>query len=374
MRELALGNPEDAGMAVDRLQAVDTVIQSALAKDIFPGVVVLVARKGKVIKHSSYGLALKVPEPREMTKTTIFDLASLTKVVVTVPLTLMLVEHGIWHLHDPIKKFLLQFNVPGVTLWHLLTHTSGLPAWANLFYKGAGREGVFQELVSYRWPIITPICRPGERVIYSDLGYILLGLAIEEAAGKPLEVLAKDWIFAPLGMQDTFFNPPQAVKSRIAATEDDPSRGGVLVGVVHDENAWAMGGVSGHAGLFSTAWDLAVFAQMILNKGSYAGKRILSPASIRLMTSPQTEGLNERRGLGWLLQGNDTLPAGDLLSEKAFGHTGFTGTSLWLDPLYELIVVFLTNRVHPEQRSAQEEMQRLRALVHNSVVGAIVSE
>ncbi|MGQ9602212.1 MAG: serine hydrolase domain-containing protein [Candidatus Bipolaricaulia bacterium] len=361
-------------MAVERLQAGDTVIQSALAKDIFPGAVVLVARKGKVIKHSSYGLALKVPEPREMTKTTIFDLASLTKVVVTVPLALMLVEHGIWHLHDPIKKFLPQFNVPGVTLWHLLTHTSGLPAWANLFYKGAGREGVFQELVSYRWPIITPICRPGERVIYSDLGYILLGLAIEEATGKPLEVLAKDWIFAPLGMQDTFFNPPQAVKSRIAATEDDPSRGGVLVGVVHDENAWAMGGVSGHAGLFSTAWDLAVFAQMILNKGSYAGKRILSPASIRLMTSPQTEGLNERRGLGWLLQGNDTLPAGDLLSEKAFGHTGFTGTSLWLDPLYELIVVFLTNRVHPKQRSAQEEMQRLRALVHNSVVGAIVSE
>ncbi len=374
MDELGFGDPEDVGMAGGRLQTVDTVIQSALAKSIFPGAVLLLARKGKVIKYSSYGLAVKVPEPREMSKATIFDLASLTKAVVTVPLALALVERGIWHLQDSVEKFLPQSNLPGVTLWHLLTHTSGLPAWANLFYKGAGREGVFQELFSYRWPIIAPTFRPGERVIYSDLGYILLGWAIEKAAGKPLDVLAKDWIFAPLGMQDTFFNPPQALKSRIAATEDDPGRGGVLIGVVHDENAWAMGGVSGHAGLFSTAWDLALFAQMILSKGSYAGKRILSPTSIRLMSSPQTEGLNERRGLGWLLQGSGTLPAGDLLSDRAFGHTGFTGTSLWIDPLYELIVIFLTNCVHPKRRPTQEEMQRTRALVHNSVAGAIVDE
>lgn len=374
MRELTLGDPGEVEVAAERLQAVDTVIQSALAKGIFPGAVLLVARKGKVIKHSSYGLAMRVPEPREMTKATIFDLASLTKVVVTVPLTLMLVERGIWHLYDPLKRFLPQFNVLGVTLWHLLTHTSGLPAWANLFYKGADRERVSQELFGYKWPIITPVCEPGRKVIYSDLGYILLGRAIEEATGRPLDALAREWIFAPLGMQDTFFNPPLTLKPRIAATEDDLSRGGVLVGIVHDENAWAMGGVSGHAGLFSTAWDLALFAQMILNKGSYGGGQILSPASIRLMSSPQTEGLNERRGLGWLLQGNDTLPAGNLLSDQAFGHTGFTGTSLWIDPLYELIVVFLTNCIHPRRTQMQEEMHRIRALVHNSVAGAIIDE
>lgn len=374
MQELMCGNPGDVGIAKERLQAVDIVIQSALAEGLFPGAVVLIARKGKVVKHSSYGLAMEVPEVREMTKTTIFDLASLTKVVVTVPLTLMLMERGAWHLRDPIERFLPQFKAPGVTLWHLLTHTSGLPAWANLFHRGVGKERVSQELFDYKWPIITPICEPGKWVIYSDLGYILLGRAIEEVAERSLDVLARDWVFIPLGMHDTFFNPLQMLGSRMAATEDDPDRGGVLVGVVHDENAWAMGGVSGHAGLFSTAWDLALFAQMILNEGSYGGKRFLSPASIRLMTSPQTEGLNERRGLGWLLQGNETLSAGDLLSDRAFGHTGFTGTSLWIDPLYELIIIFLTNRVHPKREQTQEEMHRVRALVHNTVVGALIDE
>jgi len=213
---------------------------------------------------------------------------------------------------------------------------------------------------------------PGRRVIYSDLGYILVGAAIEKVTGERLDVLASTWLFTPLGMSDTMFNPRPELAHRIAATEHDPNRGGVLVGTVHDENAWAMDGVAGHAGLFSTAKDVAIYAQMLLNGGVYGEQRLLSPRSVEVMTSPHAEGLNERRGLGWMLQGSGTLSAGDLLSERAFGHTGFTGTSLWVDPEYALIVVLLTNRVHPSRDRGAAEIAGLRASVNNVAAGAIV--
>ncbi len=222
-----------------------------------------------------------------------------------------------------------------------------------------------------RWPIIPLVYEPGEKVVYSDLGYILLGLAIEQVAGERLDVLASQWIFSELGMAEAMFNPPRALAEKIAATEDDPDRGGVLVGQVHDENAWTMEGVAGHAGLFSTAMDLAVYAQTLHCGGRCEDKRLLSPRSVELMTSSQTEGQNERRGLGWILQSPSTASAGDLLSEGAFGHTGFTGTSLWIDPERELIVVLLTNRVHPTRERGVREIQRLRALVSNLAVAAI---
>lgn len=237
-----------------------------------------------------------------------------------------------------------------------------------------GKEGILELICSDRWPLASPVSEPGERVIYSDLGYILCGVAIEEIAGGGLDSLASEWIFEPLGMKDTMFNPPASLTERIAATEDDPRRGGVLVGKVHDENAWAMGGVSGHAGLFSTAADLAIYAQMLLNGGHYGDKRVLSSRSVELMVSPQTEGLNERRGLGWLLQGESTVTAGDLLSKLAFGHTGFTGTSLWIDPRVDLIAVLLTNRVHPSRERGKGEISRIRALVNNISAGAIIDE
>lgn len=376
-QELATGSPEDVGFDPEHFKVIDDVINGALARGTFPGAVVLVARNGKVVRHTDYGMAMETPQPREMAPSTLFDLASLTKVIVTVPLSLMLVERGLWQLNDPIDRFLPQFEgggKPQITLWHLLTHTSGLPAWANLFYRGPGRDQAYSELFTDNWPVTSLLHRPGERVIYSDLGYILLGKAIEAVSGKTLDIIADEWIFTPLGMSDTMFNPPEALEARIAATEEDPDRGGVLVGVVHDENAWAMGGVAGHAGLFSTTWDLARFAHMLLNRGYANGRRILSPSAIDLMTSPQTEGLNERRGLGWMIQGPGTSAAGDLMSSRAFGHTGFTGTSVWIDPVYELIVVLLTNRVHPQRERGQEEIQRVRALVHNGVVAAIADE
>ncbi|MCR4391452.1 MAG: serine hydrolase [Candidatus Acetothermia bacterium] len=366
-------DPRDVGMDPGRLGRIDAVIEAAIAAGTIPGAVVLVTRSGKVVKHTSYGMAMEIPEQRPMCTATIFDLASLTKVVVTVPLSLMLVEQGLWNLRDPVARFFPQLGWGDqVTILHLLTHTAGLPPWMNLFYLGRGRDRVLELLCSHRWPVPPLTQDPGRRVIYSDLGYILVGAAIEKVTGEQLDVLASTWLFTPLGMSDTMFNPRPELVHRIAATERDPNRGGVLVGTVHDENAWAMDGVAGHAGLFSTAKDVAIYAQTLLNGGVYGEQKLLSPRSVEVMTSPHTEGLNERRGLGWMLQGPGTLSAGDLLSERAFGHTGFTGTSLWVDPEYALIVVLLTNRVHPLRDRGAAEIPGLRASVNNVAAGAIV--
>lgn len=371
---LEIVDPREVGMDHARLGEVDNLVEAAIAASDIPGAVVLIARFGKVVKHTSYGMAMEVPERRPMSTMTIFDLASLTKVVVTVPLTLMLAERGFWCLQDPVSRFLPQLRLDRVvTIWHLLTHTAGLPAWANLFWRGQDRDKVLQLLFEDRWPVLRLVHDPGARVTYSDLGYILLGLAIEAVTGQPLDNLAREWIFTPLEMQRTMFNPLASLALEIAATEEDLERGGVLTGVVHDENAWAMEGVSGHAGLFGCALDLARYAQMLLDGGRGPQGRVLSRQSIQLMISPHTEGLNERRGLGWLLQSPRSVSAGEMFSPQAFGHTGFTGTSLWADPTHALIVVLLTNRVHPSRNRGALEIQRLRALVHNATAGAIVN-
>ncbi len=368
-------DPQEAGMNPNHLASIDEIVKKEIEAGNIPGAVVLIARNGMIAKYQAYGQAMEVPAQRNMTLDMIFDLASLTKVVVTAPLALLLTERGIWHLNDPITRFLPSIKWgKNIVIRHLLTHTAGLPPWAALFSLAKNKEEVLELLASERWPIATPICAPGERVIYSDLGYIILGLAIEKITGKDLAQLGAEWLFSPLRMQDTMFNPPVSLASRIVPTEDDPKRGGVLVGTVHDENAWIMGGISGHAGLFSTASDLAIYAQMLLNEGWYGSIKVLSSNSVKLMRSLQTEGLNERRGLGWHLQGNTTFSAGDLLSEQAFGHTGFTGTSIWIDPQNNLIVVLLTNRVHPSRERGKNEISRIRALVNNISVGAIIDE
>lgn len=354
-----------------RWSRVDELVKEGLQASIFPGAVLLVRKAGKIIKHSAYGLAMEVPETKKMEENTIFDLASLTKVVVTTTLAMLLLEQGRWKLDDPVSKFLPEVKKEGITIRHLLTHTSGLPAWVDLFSGSEGKRESLKRLYSTDWPVATPAFPPGERVVYSDLGFIILGQAIERAAGEPLDVAAKGNIFQPLGMTDTTFNPPNYLEDRIAATELDEDQGNVLVGEVHDENARALGGVSGHAGLFSTARDLGVFAQMLLNMGRFNGKKVMCKSSVALMSHPQTEGLNERRALGWKLQGESSPSAGDLLSDRAFGHTGFTGTSIWIDPKYELAVILLTNRVHPSRNRGYEEIQDFRARMHNCIIGVL---
>jgi CubicO group peptidase (beta-lactamase class C family) len=272
---------------------------------------------------------------------TLFDLASLTKPVATATAVMILKEQGRICLDEDVAAYLPEFDRPGVSVFHLLTHTSGLPAWRPLYLEANGRS----EIVRYLGEL--PLeHEPGSKVIYSCLGYIALGEIVSKLAGMELDRFAYERIFKPLGMNDTFFNPPEERRMECAATEDSNSferrmtnyrsynwREGVVIGEVHDENAHFLGGVAGNAGLFSTASDLAKFCLMIMN----GGENILSPESVRMMAVAHTRELNESRSVGWI-----ALPEGTLY------HTGFTGTAIWLDLEHRAAAILLTNRVHPD--------------------------
>lgn len=367
MDRLQHGEPEKAGMSSRRLGKVDSLINGLVISGCFPGAVLLVARRGKIVHYRAYGLSALLPEREIMRKDTIFDLASLTKVVATAPLIMSLVEDGLLRLDEPVSYYFPSFSggkKDKVTIWHLLTHTSGLPAHVHLYSLLGSRDEVAGYITS-----LDLAYEPGSRVVYSDLGFILLGFIAEKATGEGLDVAARERIFKPLGMSETMFKPAGDFKERCAATEYCCLRRRYLKGEVHDENAWFMGGVAGHAGLFSTAVDLAVFGQMMLNGGRYGGRRILSSAAVKAMVRNHTGGLGEPRGLGWAIN-ERPCSCGDLMSPRAYGHTGFTGTSLWIDPENEVVVVFLTNRVHPTRQNTC--ISRARPLVHNVIMSAIL--
>ncbi len=329
--ELYYGTPEEAGLNKIRLDKIHEFMKKYV-NDAFPGAVILIARKSVIAFHEAYGNSQIVPVKREMTKDTIFDLASLTKPLATSIIIMRLVEDGLINLRQKVSTIFNEIEKDEIkreiTLWHLLTHTSGLPAWEP-FYKGFKDK---KEIIKAALNAF-PSNKPGEKYTYSDLGYIILTGIAEEISGKAFDKLFEEYVASPLGLKDTMFNPPDYLKSRIAATESCEWRGKVLVGSVHDENAYAMGGVSGHAGLFSTALDIAKIAQMMLNGGIYGSKEILSRSSIQIMIKNHVKNLGAGYGLGWMI--NDTpngTSAGDLFSKESFGHTGFTGTSLWVDP------------------------------------------
>jgi len=349
-----------------KLEQAFQIIKEGVERRVYPGAVALISRGGEVLKHKAYGKAVLFPEEKIMQVDTIFDLASLTKPIVTATSTMVLIEQGRLGLDDKVVEFVPEFKREAVIIKHLLVHTSGLPAWKDFYSEGMS----YQE-------IIGEICQtelgysPATKVVYSCIDFILLGEIIQRITHKSLALFSKENIFTPLGMNNTFFNPPIELKERIAATEFCRWRKRILIGEVHDENAYALGGIGGNAGLFSTAYDLAIFCQMLLNKGKYDKTRILSSSTIEEMTKNQTEGLNEPRGLGWLLKSGKGSPAGDLLSTASYGHTGFTGTSLWIDPVRDLFIILLTNRVHPNRRCG-EEISRIRPLFNDAVVGSIM--
>jgi len=351
-----------------KLDPVDSLIEKEIEAGTFPGGVLLIKGKENTLKHRAYGLKSETPGEEAMELGTIFDLASLTKVVATTTIALHLVETGNWNLDNPVSKYLARFHNQDISLKHLLTHTSGLIPWTDLFSGTGCRDEALSRLFTDNWPILEPVVPPGERVIYSDLNFILLGLALEEVGGGNLEQLAREHVFDPLGMANTGFKPEPEVKQRIAPTEDSPIRGEVIRGEVHDQNCYALGGVSGHAGLFSTAEDLGRFSGALLNGGSLDGNRILGEATVNLLSRNFTKGAGDRRTLGWQLQGEEAETSGDLLSPESFGHTGFTGGSIWLDPANGLATVFLSNRVHPERNRGKERMADFRAKLHNAVL------
>ncbi|HDI75436.1 MAG: hypothetical protein DRJ52_05645 [Thermoprotei archaeon] len=352
------------GFYDDSLEKLDEFIQKRVG-DVYPGAVIAIGCSRGLGYCSAYGYSLIIGEKLPMKENTIFDLASLTKPVATATSIMILVEKGKIYLDEGVQDILPSFKglaKEKVTLKHLLTHTSGLPAHIAFYRWCSSAEEVVNEICSK----VSLVYEPGTRVVYSDLGYILLGYIIEKISGERLDLFAREKIFNPLGMKDTMFNPPEKLRSRIAATELCKWRKKLVWGEVHDENSYAMGGVAGHAGLFSTALDLAIFAQMMLNKGSIGSTRVLSRRSVEVMTTCHTEGLESRRGLGWQLKHRGAA-CGDLFSEDSYGHTGFTGTSIWIDPQQDLFVTFLTNRVHPSRENTK--IVKFRPKLHNFVVG-----
>ena len=332
--------PAAVGMSASRLEAIDRVMGRAMRAGGFPGGVVIVGRRGAVAMEKGYGTLGWTDKTRVVPERSIYDLASLTKVVATTTALMILFDQGRLDLDAPVSKYLPTFGggaKDDITVRMLLEHRSGLPAgrdiWRRAFTPDEARAVV----------IATPLeCSPGRCVIYSDIGAMLLGFIAEAASGQRLDVFLEEKVYEPLGMQETTFRPHWTLRDRIAPTELHPPRGYPLRGEVHDENAHTLGGIAGHAGLFSTASDLAVFAQMMLNRGEFNGVRVIADSTVALFTSRTDKG---SRALGWDSCTDDSA-CGRILTPRAFGHNGFTGTSMWIDPDRDLFVILLTNRVH----------------------------
>ncbi|MBV6522987.1 MAG: hypothetical protein MNPFHGCM_03153 [Gemmatimonadaceae bacterium] len=339
--------PRDVGVArrINVRLLSDTLQQlldAGVRDSAFPGAIAVVGTRDGILAQVSAGHLDWSPSPAP-NGTTLWDLASLTKVVALTSAMLQLVDAGKIALDSPVQHYLPSFDGPmkeRVTIRHLLTHSSGLPAWRPL-YKEATSEQEALALV-----LATPLDTvPGVRMVYSDLGAILLGEVVRVVSGEPLDAYAARHVFAPLGMRDTQYRPPTSLLPRIAPTEVDPWRQRHLRGEVHDENAFALGGVSAHAGLFSTAYDLVRLARVYLSGGTLDGVTVFSPAAIDAFAQVQDARLSNR-ALGWE-KPSGTNSAGHDLSAAAFGHTGFTGTSIWIDPGNNVFVLLLSNRVNP---------------------------
>ncbi|HEU4641194.1 MAG TPA: serine hydrolase [Gemmatimonadaceae bacterium] len=327
-------------MSAERLRVIDRVVGHGIKAGGFPGAAVVVGRKGAAVWEKGFGhLDWLGSSPKVSATETIYDLASLTKVVGTTTAIMVLYDERRIELDDPVSKYIPEFSggyKDSVTIRLLLEHRSGLPADRDLWRLASSPAEARQLVIS------TPLdYKPGTRYVYSDLGADMLGFIVERITGERLDQFLHERVYGPLGMTNTFFRPADSLKDRVAPTEVAPPRGYPLQGEVHDENAYALGGVAGHAGLFSTAADLSIFAQMILNGGEYNGIRIISDSTVDLFTKRAAGS----RALGWAMA-DGQWGSGKFLSDEAFGHVGYTGTSLWIDPDREMFVILLTNRVH----------------------------
>ena len=341
---------ETAGFKPGTFAEVDTTVESFIERKAFPGAVVAVGRDGALVHLKAYGKRTYDPSAPAMTLDTLFDLASLTKVIVTTTMAMMMVDEGRLDLDRPVREYFPKFTGGGkdkVTVRHLLTHSSGVDWWAPL-YKDA------HSLPEYLNRIIPMELKyePGTKSVYTDLGVLMLGDILERVSGSDLDTFAKTRLFEPMKMRDTGYRPPESLKARIAPTEiDNEWRKRLVWGEVHDENAAGLGGVAPHAGLFGAAEDLARFATMLLNGGVFENRRYISPSTVAQFTA-RANVPDSSRALGWDTPSANSS-AGTLMSKAAFGHTGFTGTSMWMDPETKTFVVILTNRVHPTRENNQ---------------------
>jgi len=352
------------------------LVDAAIARHELPGAVVLVGRGDAIVYHHAFGRRAVAPSPEAMTEDTIFDLASLTKVVATTTSVMKLMEEGRIRLNDPVSQFVPGFGKygkNGITIRHLLTHTSGLRPDLELEVEFHGADEAIRRAIEE-----VPTAPPGERFVYSDINFFLLGDIVGRVSGERLDRYARERIFEPLGMHETSFLPPESWRPRIAPTEPCealawPCTGTTFLrGVVHDPTARRMDGVAGHAGLFGTAADLSRFCRMLLGSGRLGAVRILAPATVARMTSPSPSAdVRAVRGLGWDIDSSYSSNRGDLFPiGTSYGHTGFTGTSLWLDPATKSYVIFLSNRVHPDGKG---DVTALRGRVATVAAAALMS-
>jgi CubicO group peptidase (beta-lactamase class C family) len=407
---LPIADPAHRGFAPDRLARAMGLVEEGVRTGAYPGAVAIVARSDAIVATAAVGHAELGAQPRPMRLDTIFDLASVTKVVAGVSAVLVLLDAGMICLDDTVARFLPGFasgDRREITLRHLLTHTSGLPPWWPCYTVARTADSTFVHLQT-----VDPEARPGTQVQYSDLGMALVRAVVRAVAGEDLPALLDDTLFNPLGMRDTGYRPDAAQRHRVAATERGNRfeqrmvaraamhfahwRTDLLVGEVNDGNThYALEGISSHAGLFSTAGDLVRFGRFLLQHGQWQGRMLLSPVAIAAATHTHTAGMHASYGLGWRINTRPTGPisppmrsdltraifpddpdapprpwwAGDLLPPDTFGHTGFTGTAITICPSLDLLLILLTNRVHPD--ADREGLERVRARWHNAVAASI---
>ncbi len=338
---------------------LDALVDAAVRDGLIPGAVLIVGHDGKIVHRKAYGSRALVPQREPMTADTIFDIASLTKVVATTPALMKLFEEGKLRINDPVTAYLPEFQGgrSDITVGDLLTHFSGLPPDLSLDPPWSGYDtGIRRALLE------KPTSPPATRFVYSDINFELLGEIVHRLSGKPLDEYSRDAVFLPLGMRETGFHP--ALSPRIAPTEIDPTTGAPFRGVVHDPTARYMGGVAGHAGVFSTAADLATYAQMMLDGGG----KLFSPLTVKKFTTPNSPPDQPiLRGLGWDIDSGYSAPRGELFPVGSYGHTGFTGPSLWIDPASKTYIVLMTNSVHPR---GGKNLNPLRSKIATAVAAA----
>jgi len=341
-----------------QLDTIAGIVDKEIRKGKIPGAVIMIGNREKVVYCRAFGFRMLVPKKLPMTEDTIFDIASLTKVVATTTAVMQLVEQGKLQLNAPAARYWPPFKANGkgkITVLQLLTHYSGLRPDLKLKHKWSGYSEAMKMIVAER-----PVSPPGTIYIYSDINFEILGELVQKVSGKPLDVYCAEHIFKPVGMNDTFFNPPKSLHNRIAPTHYRNGKNGKLLwGKVHDPTAYRMGGVAGHAGLFSTAYDLARFAQMLLCGGGLKDVGVLTPISIDIMTLPQSPpDCVPPRGLGWNIDAPFGSNRNTLFPVGSFGHKGYTGTLIWIDPVSGTYVIILTNRVHPYGKGDADPLRK----------------
>lgn len=342
---------------------LDTLIYKSIEDKAFPGAVVLIWKDGKIIYKKAYGHLTYDKSSEQVTTNTIYDIASLSKVVATTTAAMICYDRKLFSLDDKVAQFISEFGVSGkenITLLNLLIHNSGLAAWKKFYEKDLTADDVLNEIYSSELEYIT-----GEKMVYSDLGIITLGKIIEKVSGKSLDLFCTDEIFIPLKMNSTFYNPNDSVKKLCAPTEiDNYWRMKTLQGEVHDETAALLNGVAGHAGLFSTANDIAKLMTVLMNKGRVDNEQFIKQSTVEYFTRKYSE--QSTRAIGWDTKSESGSSSGIYFSKNSFGHTGFTGTSIWADPERNLFVVFLTNRVYPTRENSK--LGKVRPELHNIII------